>query len=604
MHRVNATGRLALAFLLAAFLGQSVWGQVPFQFGSAVPDEQLRFTVTGPSEPKEARPGASIDAVIAFKCAPRHYIYRDSISVRLKGAEAGGPPITVGALSLPEAKSKQDKFLEKEVQYFDGDFSVRVPLQVGEGALAGSYRVTLEVTYQGCGAERCYLPRTTEIELPVTVVAGAAVEPARPAPAAQEPAVQSGFQEQFRARGIVGAILLAFLGGIGLSLTPCVYPLIPITISVVGAASGKSKLAGLRNSLVYVLGISLTYSVLGVAAASSGEVLGAWTQHPAVYLFLAAVFVLVAGAMLNLYVLQIPSSWAQTWQTKLRGRGGVAGVFVVGLLSGLVATPCIAPVLFGLMAYIFQTGNRLKGFLMFFVLAWGMGVPLLVLGTFTGLLESLPRSGAWMEAVKRFFAVCFLGLAIYFVGKSGIVPAFWYRALVAAFLATTSVFVGAFDSLDARSGWLERAKKALGLLLLACAIGVLVAPALSVRQQAVPEAGIQWIDSEQRGLALAGEQGKPVMMDFWAEWCAPCLKMDAVTFRDARVVQESARFVCVKIDGTDPNSEEINRLTRKYNLWGFPFIVFISSDGEVLSDLSIAEYVGAEELLSRMKAVR
>ena len=280
------------------------------------------------------------------------------------------------------------------------------------------------------------------------------------------------------------------------------------------------------------------------------------------------------------------------------------GVFVLGLLSGAVATPCVSPIVVGLMAHIFQSGDRARGFLMFFALAWGMGTPLVVLGTFTGLAKSLPKSGAWMERVKRFFAFCLLAAALYFVGQSGLVPAFWYRALVAAFLATTAVFVGAFDALQAGSGWFDRARKAAGLLLLVAGIAVFVSPYLSGHMHAMTENGIEWITSEEEGLALARAQNRPALIDFWSIRCPPCIKLDRETFSDPRVVAEAERFVCVKIDGTRLPPDMARRYREDYGLWGFPRVVFMSSEGRVLHDLAIGEFVGPDEMLRAMQAVR
>ena len=233
-----------------------------------------------------------------------------------------------------------------------------------------------------------------------------------------------------------------------------------------------------------------------------------------------------------------------------------------------------------------------------------MGTPLVVLGTFTGLAKSLPKSGAWMERVKRFFAFCLLAAALYFVGQSGLVPAFWYRALVAAFLATTAVFVGAFDALQAESGWFDRARKAAGLLLLVAGIAVFAGPYLSAERQLTTQDGIKWLSSEEQGLALARAQNKPVLIDFWSVRCPPCIKLDRETFSDPRVVAEAQRFVCIKIDGTRLPPDVARRYREDYGLWGFPHVVFMSSGGLVLSDLAIAEFVGPDEMLRAMQAVR
>jgi len=568
------------------------------------------FTISAALDPPEQQAGATTTAVVTFSCAPEHYVYSDSLRVKLKDAGDTPTHFTAGLPALPPTKTKYDKLLEKRVSYLDGTFQVRLPLSIDEETPEGSYEIALEVEYQGCGPTQCYLPESKELALILKVRGGAEAGP--PVAAPPEPPPQTHLPEappmelagQIQARSLLGGILLAFIAGLGLTLTPCIYPMIPITISVIGASSGRSRLAGLLNSLVYVLGISLTLSVLGVAAASAGGLFGGWATHPAVYLLLAALFIAMAGAMLDLYVVQLPSSWAGRGQERLRGRGGMIGVFALGLLSGAVATPCISPVIVGLMAYIFQSGDRVRGFVMFFALAWGLGTPLVVLGTFTGLAKSLPKSGAWMQRVKRFFAFCLLAAALYFVGQSGLIPPFWYRAVVAAFLATTSVFVGAFDVLHPESGWFHRARKAAGLIFLAAGIAVFVAPYLSATRRATTENGIAWLTSEQQGIALARTQNKPVLIDFWSVRCPPCIKLDRVTFSDPRVIEEAARFVAVKVDGESLSAAQVRTFREKYGLWGVPHVVFISSEGRVLHDLTITEFVGPDEMLRAMRAVR
>ena len=572
------------------------------------------FSVSARLDPPEARPGSAAFAVIEFSCAPEHYIYSSSISVDFRSKGVDGAEVSAGGLQLPEAKSKYDEFLEKRVEYLDEEFAVRKQLSIGEKAAPGVYNLNLQVGYQGCGPTLCYTPKRVDTEVTLTILPpdsevaapGRQPGPSEPVlletygqelpPSGEEPA-EGALQE----RGLAASLLIAFLGGIALAFTPCVYPIIMVTLSVIGAASGQSKLSGFTRSLSYVLGISITYSILGVTAAATGGIFGGWAQHPVFYLVLAAVFVVLALSMLEVFAIQFTPSWVQRLQVKLRGRGGLIGIMLLGLLSGVVVAPCVAPVVVGVMGYVFQTGDKLVGLLMFFALAWGMGVPLIAVGTFAGIARALPRSGQWMEGVKKFFALCLVGAALYFVSLSGLIPSLVFRMVVAVFLVVVGVFVGALDRLSPESGQLLRAKKAGGLLILAAALAVLFSPLLRSSERTE---GIAWISSEQQALELASSEGKPVMLDFSADWCAPCVKMSKTTFLTPAVVEESARFVSVKVDVTDPDSQEARRLVAKYGVVGVPTIIFLTSEGKIARELTIMQYVGPQKLLRAMQAVR
>ena len=615
--------------LLAIFVAATAPAQDISGLGGALdqPQETPRFQMSAELKPEKQRPGGEVTAVVSFTCAPEHYLYEHKLSVELVQGEED-TYFRAGDLSTPEPKSKYDEYLQKEVRYFDGEFQVELPILIATGAETGEYELSLQVGYQGCGPERCYLPQEKELavalqvagepkettaepaekeqppEGPATGEGEGAAPPERPGPD-QEVAEEDGSTSRIEESGLIGRFLLAFLAGLALVLTPCIYPMIPITVGVVGAAADESRLSGFIHSLIYVLGISITYAALGVAAAMMGKAFGSLAQHPAVYIVLAAVFVVLAGAMLDLYVIQLPTGWAQRLQGKFRGKGGLAGGFVMGLLSGLVAPPCVAPLLAAILAWIAKQGNVVQGFFMLFFVAWGMGVPLIVLGTFTGLLKSLPKAGGWMVTVKHALGALLIGVAVYLVGQSGLLSDFWYNMVLAAFLVTVSVFVGAFDALDSESDWSERACKALGLVILAAGVAVFVGPFMPEPQagMARPQASINWITSEEEGLQMASQQGKPVMIDFRADWCTSCKQIEQETFTDLRVAEKATSFVCIKIDTTDMAQEKKEALWKKYGIVGYPHIEFLDSSGNQLDSYTINKFVPPEELLPVMEKV-
>ena len=658
MRNLRYIGVMAFLVVVAAAgtFGQDLSG---LGGGFGQPQETPRFQVSAELQPGKQQPGGQVKAIVSFTCAPEHYLYAHKLSAELVQAdrqvedateqkddaqekeetqqkdEAGEEGnslkyFSAGELSLPEPKSKFDQWLDKEVQYFEGEFQVELPVTIAAEAPTGKYALTLQAGYQGCGPERCYLPQTKDFTVtlqvagePKQATAGPTereAPPEEPAPkeeaageeeaAPQETAPEEGAGgdqgvSRIEQSGFVGRLVIAFLAGLALVLTPCIYPMIPITVGVVGAAAGESRLSGFIHSLFYVLGISLTYAALGLAAAMMGAAFGSLAQHPAVYIFLAVIFVLLAGGMLDLYVIQLPTGWAQKLQNKFRGKGGLAGVFVMGLLSGLVATPCVAPLLAAILAWIARQGDVVQGFLMLFVVAWGMGVPLIVLGTFTGLLKSLPKAGGWMVAVKHALGAILIGVAVYLVGQSGLLSDFWYYMVVAAFLITVSVFAGAFDSLDRESGWAERARKALGLIILAAGIVVFVGPFMPEQRAGTvrPQASINWITSEEEGLQMAQRQGKPVMIDFRADWCTVCKQIEQETFTDPRVVEKAEEFVCIKVDTTDMADEKKKKLWKEYGIQGYPHIEFLDASGRQLEKHKINQFVAPEELLPTMDQV-
>ena len=658
--------RNAVFILLLAMCGAAgAFGQDFTGLGGGIgqPQEKPRFQISAEARPGEQRPGGEVTAVIRFKCAPEHYLYAHKLSGKLVQADRIGKDDTeqkedvqeqgeaqekdeagedvnaleyfsAGELSMPEPKSKFDQWLDEEVRYFDGEFRVELPVTINPKTPTGEFELTLEVGYQGCGPERCYLPQQKELTISLEV-AGEPKEAAagteekgttaeKPAsedgpsgeegPPAEKPEPGAGPEDEsggddsvqrIEESGFLGRLLIAFVAGLLLALTPCIYPMIPITVGVIGAAAGDSKLSGFVHSLFYVLGISLTYAALGVVAAMMGQAFGSLAQHPAVYVVLAVIFVLLAGAMLDIYVIQVPTGWAQRLQGKFRGKGGPAGVFVMGLLSGLVATPCVAPLLAAILLWISRQGSVVQGFFMLFVVAWGMGVPLIVLGTFTGLLKSLPKAGGWMVSVKHALGALLIGVAVYFIGQSGLISDFWFSMLLAAFLVTVSVFVGAFDALDRESGWTDRARKALGLAVLAAGIVVFVGPFVPEPQAGPARTGarINWITSEKAGLQMASRQGKPVMIDFRADWCTVCKQIEQETFTDPRVVEKAGKFVCIKIDTTDMAEEKKKALWKKYKIVGYPHIEFLDPSGRQLQRYTINEFVSPEELLPTMDEV-
>ncbi|MDR4507919.1 MAG: sulfite exporter TauE/SafE family protein [Candidatus Brocadiaceae bacterium] len=445
----------AIAFVLIIFPLIAFGETSPFKLGTTLLKEHVSA-------------GELIPVAIIFTIAPNHHIYKDQVKI-----ESGDTTrFAVFSTELPPGEIRYDQFLEEEVEDYVGEVLVKSFLQVSKDLPVGSYNVQLKVHYQGCSDKVCFAPTMDEFTLPVQVElakSGVSKTEEEKIPAVSKPVKKSeatGIQKTIESRGIFVSLIIIFMAGVGLSFTPCVYPMIPITVAVIGGqASGgqtstRSPLKAFFLSLIYVLGISIVYSAMGVAAASTGALFGTALQSPWVIGFVMAVFVALAMSMFGVYYLRVPSFISDRLGTKT-GKG-IIGVFVMGLVSGIVASPCIGPALASLLVYIASAGNKFLGFWMLFVFAWGLGVLLIVLGTFSGAIRALPKSGGWMETVERIFGLLLIGAALYYL--SFIIPESAFIIILSVFLIVTAVFFGGFDRLTHESTNFQRAKRSFGLI--------------------------------------------------------------------------------------------------------------------------------------------
>ncbi len=564
--------------------------------------------------------GDLLPVAINFTIAPNHHIYRDQVKI-----ESGDPArFTMASTELPHGIIRYDQFLEKEVEDYVGQIQVKLFLQVSKNIPAGLYDVKLKVHYQGCSDKICFAPKAEEFTLPVQVeltnmdLGVSKSQEAEKIPTVSKPgkkAEVSGIQKTIESRGIFVSLIIIFLAGVGLSFTPCVYPMIPITVAVIGGqaagdqTTARSPLKAFFLSLIYVLGIAIVYSAMGVAAASTGALFGTALQSPWVIGFVVVVFVALAMSMFGVYYLRVPSFISDRLGTKT-GKGFI-GVFAMGLISGIVASPCIGPALASLLVYIASTGNKFLGFWMLFVFAWGLGVLLIVLGTFSGAIKALPKSGGWMEIVERIFGLLLIGAALYYLRF--IISESAFIIILGLFLIVTAVFSGGFDRLNHESTTFQRAKRAFGIIVFIFGAYFLVGhlmikgfilppfPTTTTGQSVTAQEKIDWVTSEEEGLRQAKSSGKVTMIDFYASWCAACMEFEKLTYTDPEVIKESKRFVNIKIDCTNSNDPKIKQLWDKYGVVGLPTIVFVDRDGNVLKDKTITGFINPREFLRIIK---
>ena len=429
--------------------------------------------------------------------------------------------------------------------------------------------------------------------------------------------------ERILKEGNFWAVLAGFFGfGLLLSLTPCVFPMIPILSGIIAGQKQLTKTSGFLLALAYVLGMAITYALAGVAAALSGTLISAALQNPWALGIGALIFVALALSMFGFFELQLPNSIQSKFSdtaNKMKG-GSFVGVFTMGALSAVIVGPCVAPPLAAALAFIAQTGNTVLGGAALFVLALGMGVPLLLIGLSAGAL--LPKAGGWMNAVKYFFGVMMLAIAIYLI--SPIIPAWINMLLWALLLIASAVYLNALEPLSPQvSGW-KRLWKAVGVVLLAGGLALLLGilggsrdllQPLAVYQGGGHQGGSTGADSAAAAHALkfervksvaeldakiAASKGREVMLDFYADWCVSCKEMERFTFGDPKVQARLKDVVLLQADVTSVNADD-KALLKRFNLFGPPGIIFWNSDGKE-SAYKVIGYEPPEKFLGSMTA--
>lgn len=395
---------------------------------------------------------------------------------------------------------------------------------------------------------------------------------------------------------IIWTLLGIFAGGMALNLTPCVYPLIPITVSYFGAqAAGASKSESrlFFLGLCYMAGLALTNSALGVIAALTGGLMGAMLQNPIVLIIVAAVLVLFATSLFGLWELRLPSGLTQS---AAKSYSGYFGSLFMGLTLGVVAAPCIGPFVLGLLTWVAGMGSPWLGFLIFFTLSLGLGFPLFLLAMFSGQLEKLPRSGVWMIWVRKLMGWVLVGMAAHFLRP--ILPESISTLLLAAVALAAGLNLGWFDRNQASFRAFPWMKTGAGM---AC----LVLATFLVTSWAMRGPGVSWKQYSDEALQEAQKLNKPVIIDFYAAWCTPCRALEEVTFHDASIVKETEKdFVMVKVDVTQGGNPLYERLLQQYGIKGVPTIVFLDGNGKERPDLRLVDYLPPAQFTGCMAEIK
>jgi thiol:disulfide interchange protein DsbD len=550
-----------------------------------------------------------------FKVTPTYYLYRDKITFT-----SADSSVKVTVVKFPKGEIKHDpNFGDTEV--FHQSFQALVTLNRRNNAAA---RITLNAVYQGCSEQGlCYPPitKTLHVNLPEATtgqlappVLTEAPPPASQAPISQAPSSEGSQIAQLFKGGSFWLIVSFFFGaGLLLSLTPCVFPMIPILSGIiVGRGHKITHMHAFILSLAYVLGMALTYAAAGVAAGYSGNMISNALQTPWVLGSFAAVFVLLSLSMFGFYEFQLPTALqSKLSNTSNRLHGGhLSGVFVMGALSAIIMGPCVAAPLAGALLYISQTHDALLGGVALFFLALGMGIPLLLIGSSAGVL--LPKAGAWMEAVKRFFGVMLLALAIWIIQP--LLPINVQMLLWATLLIFSAIYLNALEALPHNAkGW-QKLLKGIGLLVLLVGVAYLIGALSGARDIMHPLGNIGRAETQapttlqfsriknitELNQRIAQANGKTVMLDFYADWCVSCKELERYTFSDAKVQAKLKNSMLLQADIT-ANNEDDKALLQRFQLFGPPAILFFDAQGHELADQRIIGYQDSAQFFQSLQ---
>ena len=548
---------------------------------------------------------------VGIRVVPGFYLYKDKIAVRSLSDRA-----KAGRLDLPKGKMKVDEYFGEMEVYLE---DMLAPLAIAR-ATPGAMDLELELKYQGCAeGGLCYMPQTRV--LTVSLPEASAVSDLSKLPSNNAPV-----SEQARLAGIITgssiwvAAGLFFLAGLGLAFTPCVLPMVPILSGIIaGEGDNVTPMRGFTLALSYVMGMALVYTGAGIAAAAAGMQLQATFNQPWILILFSGLFVILALGMFGAYDLQMPSSI----QGKLAGvsgeqkRGTMIGAFIMGALSSLIVTACVAPALIAALTVMAQTGDMLRSGSALFAMSLGMGAPLLLVGAAQGKL--LPKAGPWMVAVKNAFGFMMLALAIWMLSR--ILPGTVTMLLWAVLVFMAGVFMGGLTTLSSESAVAQKLGKGFGFLAIIYGVILLLGsltggsnpmqPLASVKlggggtslvqeQHALPFKRVKTVDDLDRELAAAAVAGKTAFLDFYADWCVSCKEMEAYTFTDDAVQAALSNTVWLQADVTDNDAAD-QALLGRFGVFGPPTIIFFGADGQQRHGYEVVGYMEAGDFVEHLQ---
>lgn len=508
------------------------------------------------------------------------------------------PGITFSNPIFPSPKLKLFSFAgDSKIPVYEGKFVILVRGNVSKSAATNKIVIPISLEYQACTDTSCLQPDTVRTRITTTILpAGSEVIPAnadifKAAKSAKNTTTpeKSDLPTSAFEKGLIISMILAYIMGLGASFTPCVYPMIPVTIGYFGMQNESSTKRQILLAALYVVGIAFSYSIAGTAVALTGGVMGSVLQHPLVPIIIAAILTALALSMFGLYEIQAPSFIT----SRSQGKAGVIGAVLMGLLFGPVSAPCVGPVTLGILLHVAKIGDPVIGFLLFFALALGIGTPFFFLAVFSSSLSRIPKAGMWMVTVRKALGFVLLGAAIYYLQP--LISRFAGQMAASLSLPIFAVIAGVYI------GWIDPAAKYKSLRIIGTII-VAVGIFYMITTVSAPQPLVFQPYSNQ-ALAEARANGKPVMIDFTAEFCTYCKELERRTFPDPKVKAEAKRFICLRADQT-ARTPETKAREKRFDIIGLPTIVFIDSSGKEVKNARIVGFVKPDELIYSMKQVK
>lgn len=522
-------------------------------------------------------------------------------------------------LYYPEAKKLKFEFSENEMNVYEGEVYIGLTFIYNGSVKNGEYELPVKVNYQACDDKACYPPKSETGNFRIKIdnnssAAGinkdifAKVNFSNPyrynsdnsensesgkkvsslkenersdSPVTDEDQVSNWIKD----KGLAVSLFLIFLGGLALNLTPCVYPLIPITVSYFGAQSSGSKSQSILMGVFYALGMSVTYSALGVFAALTGSLLGTALQNPFVIIAIALILIVLGTSMFGLFEIRVPQNLALMGN---KNRSGYLGSVLMGLTVGFIAAPCIGPFVLSLLVYVGKLGNVFTGFLLFFVLSMGLGLPYVFLAASSSSISKLPRSGEWMEGIKIIFGLILFGMALNTL--SPLIPKNIFSVIFPAYIIISGLYLIFIDKKGMSSNVYTKIKYLLAIL------AILYGAWMFKPQEKNKQVSWKVLNSVESIEKSISAENKPVMIDFYADWCAQCKELDEYTYTDPQIAELSETLNTIKIDLTNENES----ITNKYNIKGLPVVIFMNSRGEEIKELRVTGFLKPDEFRKKI----
>ena len=500
-------------------------------------------------------------------------------------------------VAYPKPQDFKFSFSESPLSVWEGQVYFGALVQVDSSAVPGVYSLIIELEYQACNDMSCQAPTavtdTINIEVadktsPVNTINDEIfknVDISFTETSNTEKVESDPISSALESQGLLIGLLLVFLGGLALNLTPCVYPLIPITVGYFGGQSEGSTTKLFFMGILFILGLAVTYSAIGVVTSLTGAIFGALLQNPIVILIIVGIMLTLSLSMFGVYEFKLPDSLVN----KAGGaKAGLFGAFFMGLTMGIVAAPCIGPFVLGLVTYVATKQDPFFGFLLFFVLAVGLGTPYLFLAVFSGKIKNLPRAGEWMDAVKHIFGFILIGMALYFLLP--LLPDSISGYVLPVFMIGTAIYLLFFEKLANTVKGFKIFKIVFSILILAMGVYALIPSDTN---------SVEWKPFTED--ALTEISGRGVIIDFYADWCIPCKELDALTFSDPDVIELSKEFETYKADLTKSLSPEVESLRERFKIVGVPTVLILNSKGEEVE--RITGFVNAKEFYKTISVV-